>query len=53
MGVGHTEQNMKNPVHENGFDGPGNISFVYSEEALRGFYRRWTQLMADDNNTAR
>ncbi|MAU40023.1 MAG: hypothetical protein CMF31_00190 [Kordiimonas sp.] len=30
------------------FEGPGNISFVYSELALRGFYRRWANLMSDD-----
>ena len=46
MGTGKAQANRKNPGHPEGFDGPGNISFVYSEEALRGFYRRWAELMA-------
>ena len=29
------------------FDGPGDISYVYSEYALRGFYRRWIELLSD------
>lgn len=31
------------------FDGPGIISDVYSEVALRGFYRRWNELMSEDS----
>lgn len=52
MGMGHAEPHKKNPDHADGFDGPGNISFVYSEEGLRGFYRRWSELMADEEEVA-
>ena len=48
MGLGHAEPNRANQDHPDGFDGPGNISYVYSEEGLRGFYRRWAELMADE-----
>ena len=50
MGLGHAEPHRKGKDHEDGFEGPGNISFVYSEEGLRGFYRRWSELMADDGD---
>lgn len=29
------------------FEGPGDISYVYSEYALRGFYRHWAKLLSD------
>ncbi|MGE3847992.1 MAG: Rieske 2Fe-2S domain-containing protein [Gammaproteobacteria bacterium] len=43
----HTRLNLQmgEPVNAPDFEGPGDISFVYSEQALRGFYRRWAALM--------
>ena len=49
MGLGHAEEHRPNAEHPDGFDGPGNISYVYSEEGLRGFYRRWAELMSDED----
>lgn len=40
---------MGDPVDPGEFEGPGDISFVYSEQALRGFYRRWAELLSDDD----
>ena len=38
---------MGEQVDPGEFDGPGDISYVYSEYALRGFYRRWAELLSD------
>ncbi len=38
---------MGEKVDAGDFEGPGDISWVYSEQALRGFYRRWAELMSD------
>jgi len=32
------------------FEGPGDISNEYSEVALRGYYRRWAELMSADTD---
>ena len=39
---------MGDEVDPGDFDGPGDIGYVYSEQALRGFYRRWGELLADN-----
>ena len=36
MGLGHTDWDVE------GY--PGKTSYVFSEEAARGFYRRWAEL---------
>ena len=38
---------MGEQVDPGDFEGPGDISYVYSEYALRGFYRRWLELLRD------
>ena len=47
--AGRTRLNMQmgEQVDPGDFEGPGEISYVYSEYALRGFYRRWIELLRD------